>query len=48
NLINKDDAGIQYIRVNPSRSQLDLVIKNKNDQFRIALYSMDLTHICCN
>ncbi|CAF4944952.1 unnamed protein product [Rotaria sp. Silwood1] len=42
----KDD--IQCIRVNLSGSRLGLVIKNKNDQFRFVLYSMDLTHICCN
>ncbi len=37
--------GIRCIRVNPSGSQFGLVIKNKNDQFRIGLYSMDLTHL---
>jgi hypothetical protein len=37
--------GIRCIRVNPSGSQLGLVIKNKNDQFRIGLYSMDLTQV---
>jgi hypothetical protein len=31
--------------VNPSGSQFGLVIKNKSDQFRIALYSMDFTQI---
>ncbi|CAF4687762.1 unnamed protein product [Rotaria sp. Silwood2] len=36
---------IRCIRVNPSGTQLGLVIKNKSDQFRIGLYSMDLTHI---
>ncbi|CAF4745852.1 unnamed protein product [Rotaria sp. Silwood1] len=45
NLINQDDVGIRCIRVNPSGTQLGLVIKNKKDQFRIGLYSMDLTHI---
>ncbi|CAF2606921.1 unnamed protein product [Rotaria sp. Silwood2] len=45
NLINQDDIGIRCIRVNPSGTQLGLVIKNKSDQFRIGLYSMDLTHI---
>ncbi|CAF1247273.1 unnamed protein product [Rotaria sp. Silwood1] len=48
NLVNKDDTDIQYVRVNLSGSQLDLVIKNKNVQFRFVLYPMDLTHICCN
>ncbi|CAF5168189.1 unnamed protein product, partial [Rotaria sp. Silwood1] len=43
-LSNKDDADIQYVHVNLSDSQLGLVIKNKNDQFRFVLYSMDLTH----
>ncbi|CAF0715539.1 unnamed protein product [Adineta steineri] len=43
-LINKDDAGIRCIRANPSGSQLGLVIKNKNDTFRITFYSIDLTH----
>jgi hypothetical protein len=38
-------VGIRCIRVNRSGSQLALVIKNKNDQFRIGLYSMDLTHL---
>ncbi|CAF1460701.1 unnamed protein product [Rotaria sp. Silwood1] len=47
-LSNKDDADIQYVHVNLSDSQLGLVIKNKNDQFRFVLYSMDLTHVCCN
>ncbi|CAF4964779.1 unnamed protein product [Rotaria sp. Silwood1] len=47
-LSNKDDADIQYVRVNLSGSQLGLVIKNKNDQFHFVLYPMDLTHICCN
>jgi hypothetical protein len=37
--------GIRCIRVNRSGSQLGLVIKNKTDQFRIGLYSMDLTHL---
>ncbi|CAF1501974.1 unnamed protein product, partial [Rotaria sp. Silwood1] len=45
-LSNKDDADIQYVRVNLPGSQLDLVIKNKNDQFRFVLYSLDLSHIC--
>ncbi|CAF0772424.1 unnamed protein product [Rotaria sordida] len=45
NLINQDDIGIRCIRVNQSGTQLGLVIKNKKDQFRIGLYSMDLTHI---
>ncbi len=31
--------------MNPSASQFGLVIKNKHDQFRIGLYSMDLTHL---
>jgi hypothetical protein len=37
--------GIRCIRVNPTGTQFGLVIKNKNDQFRIGLYSMDLTHL---
>ena len=37
--------GIRCIRVNASGSQVCLVIKNKNDQFLICLYSMDLTHL---
>jgi hypothetical protein len=37
--------GIRCIRVNPSASQFGLVIKNKNDQFRLGLYSMGLTHV---
>ncbi|CAF5186523.1 unnamed protein product, partial [Rotaria magnacalcarata] len=45
NLINQDDVGIRCIRVNSSNTQLGLVIKNKNDQFRVGLYSMDLTHL---
>ncbi|CAF4988955.1 unnamed protein product [Rotaria sp. Silwood1] len=47
-LSNKDDDDIQCVRVNLSGSQLDLVIKNKNDQFRFVLYPTDLSHICCN
>ncbi|CAF5066122.1 unnamed protein product [Rotaria sp. Silwood1] len=47
-LSNKDDADIQYVRVNLSGSQLSLVSKNKNIQFRFVLYSLDLSHICCN
>ncbi len=31
--------------MNSSASQFGLVIKNKHDQFRIGLYSMDLTHL---
>ncbi|CAF5052240.1 unnamed protein product, partial [Rotaria sp. Silwood1] len=40
-LSNKDDADIQYVRVNIPGSQLDRVIKNKNIQFRFVLYSLD-------
>ncbi len=42
------DLGILCIRcihVNISGSQLGLVIKNKNDQFRAGPDSMDLTHL---
>ncbi|CAF1518581.1 unnamed protein product [Rotaria sp. Silwood1] len=42
------DKNIQYVRVNLSGSQLGLVIKYKNDQFRFVLYPMDLIYICCN
>ena len=38
-------VGIRCIRVNSSETQFGLIIKNKNDQFRIAFYSMDLLHI---
>ena len=37
--------GVRCIRVNPTGSQFALVIKHKNDQFRIGLYSMDLKQI---
>lgn len=39
------NLGIRCIRVNRSGSRLGLVIKNKNDLFRINLYSIDFTDL---
>lgn len=42
------EKGIRCIRTSPSSTCLGLVIKNKNDQFRVSLYSIDLNALISN